>query len=132
MEVVKQVVEGSSDPEAKALLAPLIGDRDERIRAAVAASLPQIVPRDEPSVLVLRAAALTGQVPWLKGHPDLMVQWAWPGAERDGAAYARGVISREDDLLHSRFSWNAPDDRPAAYSALRPTMVRPYGHPDRG
>ena len=122
----------SSDPAALEVLEPLIGDRDERIRAAVVSVRPDLLLSSEPSVIVLRAAARTGARPDLKAHPDVLVRAAYPGADVDLAAYALGAIAREDDLLHARFSWNAPQDRPAAYSSLRPPVARPYGHPDRG
>jgi HEAT repeat protein len=127
-----EALAGSSVPEAHLLLRPLIGDRDERIRAAVVSVLPQLLADKEPSVLVLRAAARTGKVPRLARHPDLLVRWAMPGADADGAAYGRGTIAREDALRHARFSWNAPRDRPAEYSTLRPPVVRPYGRSSRG
>jgi len=122
-----EALAGASDPGAHLLLRPLIRDRDERIRAAVVSVLPQLLADTEPSVLVLRAAARTGEVPRLARHPDLLVRWAMPGADADGAVYARGTIAREDGLRHARFSWNAPRDRPAEYSNLRPPLVRPYG-----
>ncbi|MDP2309612.1 MAG: HEAT repeat domain-containing protein [Pseudomonadota bacterium] len=100
-------------------LAPLVKDPDERIRAAAVAAYPLALNPEEASVLVRRAAGV--------GTPEL------PSANADPAAsWAEGVLAREDDLLHVRFSWNEPSDRPDVHRALRPPVVRPYGHPDRG
>ncbi len=99
----------TATPGRDAALAALIADPDERIRAAAIAVFPARVRPDEPSLLVRRAAGVAGEATW-----------------------ADGVFAREDDLLHVRFSWNEPSDRPTAYAALRPPVIRPYGHPDRG
>ncbi len=101
-------------------LASLLGDPDERVRAAAAAVYPDRVARDEPSALVRRAA----------GRPDPDPVVAAPKSPL--ASWADGVFAREDDLLHLRFSWNEDADRPSAYRALRPPVIRAYGHPDRG
>ena len=113
--------------EALAVLGPspaLAGcllDRDERMRAAAAGVFPREVSPDESSVLVrLAAGARTGD--------GLLFQ----ASGGDGAFWSRGVLAREDDLLHLRFSWNDEEDRPAPYRALRPPVIRAYGHPNRG
>lgn len=99
--------------ERASALAGLSTDPDERIRAAAVGALPERLSPNEPSLLV-RGAALG------------------PPADADLAAWSRGVLAREDDLLHLRFSWNDEEDRPDPYRALRPPVVRPYGRPDRG
>lgn len=117
-------------PAGSAALVRLALDPDERIRAAAVSTSPALLGPAEHSVLVLRAAVAAGAL--LPVGADALVQGAASGADPDLAAWGRGTLSREDDLLHLRFSWNAPDDRPAVYDALRPPVVRDYGHPDRG
>ncbi|MBN1335432.1 MAG: HEAT repeat domain-containing protein [Deltaproteobacteria bacterium] len=112
-------------------LRPLVADPDERIRAAAVAALPLEAAPGDPAVLVRRAAAAGAPAPFAR-DPDLLVRAALPGADPDLAAWGRGVLAREDDLLHVRFSWNDPAERKAAYRALRPPVIRAYGHPDRG
>ncbi|MDP2314498.1 MAG: HEAT repeat domain-containing protein, partial [Pseudomonadota bacterium] len=106
-------------------LAALVSDPDERVRAAAIAVYPDRAQPDEPSVLVRRAAGARGA---FAGAPDPV---AAP-ADAPLGAWADGVYAHEDDLLHVRFSWNEPADRPTVYRALRPPVVRPYGHPHRG
>jgi len=103
-------------------------DPDERVRAAVIAVLPDRLAPLETSVLVLRAAAAAGRVQ----GTDALVLAAAPGAATALAAWGRGALAAEDDLVHLRFSWNAPGDVPGPYRALRPPVVRGYGHPNRG
>jgi HEAT repeat protein len=101
-------------------LATRVTDPDERTRAAAVSVYPARLDPAEPSVLVRRAAG--------GDDPD-------PSAAKAGsewAPWADGVLAHEDDLVHVRFSWNEPADRPSAYRALRPPVVRPYGHPHRG
>lgn len=114
---------------AAELLLQAIGDPDERVRAAVISVHPDRLAEGEPAVLVRRAAAAAGAA---TGDADVLVSWAMPGAEADQAAWAAGVLTREDELLHLRFSWNRPEDQPASHRALRPPLVREYGHPNRG
>ncbi len=121
--------------DADAALKGLAGDPDERIRAAAVGAFPALLAAEEASVLVRRAAvaAPDGALPdGALPDSDLLVQAAAPGADPDLAAWARGVIAREDDLLHHRFSWNDDQDRPDAYDSLRPPVIRAYGFPDRG
>ncbi|MES2643038.1 MAG: HEAT repeat domain-containing protein [Myxococcota bacterium] len=101
-------------------LATRVTDPDERTRAAAISVYPARLDPAEPSALVRRAA----------GGDDPDPTAAKPGSS--WAAWADGVFAREDDLVHVRFSWNEPADRPSAYRALRPPVVRPYGHPHRG
>ncbi len=99
-------------------LAACLADPDERVRAAAAPLYPDRVPATEPAALV-RAAAGRG------------VERGGAGAGEGADAWAAGVFAREDDFLHLRFSWNADSDRPASATALRPPVVRTYGHPNR-
>lgn len=103
---------GPNDP-----LRALLSDPDERIRAAVVGVYPDVLDPAEPSVLVRRAARRSD---------------ADPLADPVNTAWAEGILLREDDLLHQRFSWNEEEDRPSAHSALRPPVPRAYGHPNRG
>ncbi|MCK6503726.1 HEAT repeat domain-containing protein [Myxococcota bacterium] len=98
---------------AGAALAARAGDADERVRAAVVGADPGLLDPAEPALLVRYAAG------------------AGPG-DPEAAGWVRGLLVREDELLHERFSWNAPADRPPSHRALRPPVVRAYGHPDRG
>jgi HEAT repeat protein len=108
----------TADPDVPAaLFAAGATDPDERIRAAVAARTGQHAD-DERSVLVRRAARRTDD----PARSVLEAHDAW----------ATGFLAREDDLLHLVFSWNRAEDRPASHRALRPPVLRPYGHPDRG
>ena len=118
------------EADGDAVLATLAADPDERIRAAVVAALPDRLAADEPAVLVRRAAAAHGRT--LPGEADALVLAALPDASPALASWARGVLAREDDLLHALFSWNDPADRPAEHRSLRPPVIRPYGSPDRG
>ncbi|MCB9762476.1 MAG: HEAT repeat domain-containing protein [Alphaproteobacteria bacterium] len=115
---------GHASPADAAALAARLGDPDERVRAAAAAVFPERASADDPSVLVRRAAHLA--------RADALVASARPGADPDAAAWAQGVLAREDELVHLRFSWNRPEDRPGSHRALRPPVIREYGHPDRG
>lgn len=110
-----------------AALEPGLKDPDERVRAAAVAVYPDRLSPTEPSVLVRRAA--TGAP---EAGSDALVLAAAAGADPSFAAWARGVIALEDELVHLRFSWNDPNDRPGPYRALRPPVIREYGHPDRG
>ena len=113
------------------LLEPLGGDPDERIRAAWARAYPERVTANDPSVLVRRAAA-AGPGPW-GDDPSAMVRFAaGDSPNADGSSWARGVLAREDDLLHMRFSFNDETKIPSSHRALRPPVVREYGHPNRG
>lgn len=103
---------GPGEPARRALEA-LARDPDERVRAAAVRAAPGRVAPDEVALLVRHAAG------------------RWPGAPAH-AGWAEGLLAREDELVHQRFSWNDPADRPAAHQALRPPVIRPYGHPDRG
>jgi HEAT repeat protein len=109
-------------------LAGCLKDPDERIRAAAVSVYPDRVDPHEPAALVRRAAAVARRPAAASGH-DALVDTA-EGTDAD--AWAMGVFAREDDLVHLRFSWNDPSDRPASYRALRPPVIRQYGHPDRG
>ncbi len=102
-------------------------DPDERVRAAVVAVYPDRLSATEASVLVRRAAATSP-----RAGTDALVLAAKADADVSFARWARGVIVAEDELVHLRFSWNEPSDRPAPYRALRPPVIREYGHPDRG
>ena len=96
---------------------------DERVRAAVLAVYPEFLLPSEPSIIVRRAAA-TGHN--LHDGDSLL-------ADSGALGYwARGILSREDDLLHFILCWNELGDRPVVYEALRPPTIRAYGHPDRG
>lgn len=108
---------GPSDALAACLLSP-----DERIRAAAVSVFPGRLAAEEPSALVRRAARS-------RRRGDALVATE-PGTDAD--FWAIGVYAREDDLLHVRFSWNDASDRPSSYRALRPPVIRAYGHPDRG
>jgi HEAT repeat protein len=101
-------------------LATRVTDPDERIRAAAVGANPERLRPDEPSALVRRAAGRPSADPIDAPMDASLGRWA------------AGVIAREDDLLHLRFSWNDEADRPAAHRALRPPVYRAYGHPDRG
>jgi HEAT repeat protein len=106
-------------------------DPDERVRAAWAARYPTLAAGD-PSVLVRRAAA-TAQPALGRDDPSLLVRAASDSPpDRHAPWWARGVIAREDDLLHLRFSFNDETKIPPSHRALRPPVVREYGHPDRG
>ena len=107
----------------------LLFDPDERIQAAVAAVYPDALPVGA-SILVRRAAAAAGGP--VADADDALVRWARPNAEPAAIAYARGVVVREDELVHLRFSWNRPEDQPPSHRTLRPPMIREYGHPNRG
>ncbi len=110
------------------------GDADERIRAALGRSCPQRIASGDKALLPRRAAAAhQDQGSGWQDDPDALVRWALPSrAAEHGWWWARGVIAREDELLHLRFSFHGPQDRPPEYRALRPPVVREYGHPDRG
>ncbi len=114
------------------LLESFANEPDERIRAAAARVYPERVPTDEPSVLVRRVAAALVPERW-RDDPSALVRFA---ASDDpaphGAYWARGVLAREDDLLHLRFSFNDEESMPRSHQSLRPPVVREYGHPDRG
>jgi HEAT repeat protein len=124
--------------EALAALGPhpalehLAEDPDERIRAAWAQAYPHLVRDDDPSALVRRAAAQAAAELW-RGDPSLLVRAACePPLDPHAAYWARGVLAREDDLLHLRFSFNDERRIPASHQAMRPPVVREYGHPNRG
>lgn len=111
--------------EALAALGPsdaltaLARDPDERVRAAVVAVRPELCDDDEPAALVRRAAGRADADPAVAPPPS-------------HAAWAAGVMAREDDLLHHRFSWHTLRDQPAVHRRPRPPVIRGYGHPDRG
>ncbi len=109
-------------------------DPDERTRAAVARVFPDAIGSDDPSVLVRRAAASASpDAPHWAEDPSAMVRYLSVAApDEHGVFWAIGVIAREDELLHQRFSFNDERDRPTTSYALRPVIVREYGHPDRG
>lgn len=106
---------GPSPPLEAALVDP-----DERVRAAAVSVYPERLAVDEPSVLVRRAAPPPAD-------PDALVRAV---LEPSLGPWALGVLAREDDLLHEQFSWNGRSDRPRR--TLRPPVVVPYGHPNRG
>jgi len=115
-------------------LGTFASDPDERTRAAVARVLPDAVGLDDPSVLVRRAAAAASPAkPHWAEDPSAMVRYLSVAApDVHGAFWALGVITREDELVYQRFSFNDERDRPTTSYALRPAIVREYGHPDRG
>ncbi len=118
---------------AAAALRPVIGDGDERTRAAaIGVSFPAELSPTEPSLLVQRAAAEAGGPPCAGGPFSALARAACPGAPVEDAVAAVGLIALEDDLLHLRASWTSPEDRPSSHRALRPPVLRPYGDPDRG
>ena len=116
-----EALAASRDPAAATALAPLAADPDERVRAAVVGRAPALLGAQETSALVRRAA----RAPDADGTVS-----AAPGTAT--GRWVDGVWSREDELLHVRFSWNDDADRPAAHRSPRPPIVRAYGHPDRG
>ncbi|MCB9742369.1 MAG: HEAT repeat domain-containing protein [Alphaproteobacteria bacterium] len=117
-------------PEGPAArLAALIRDPDERLRAAAARAFPERVSADEPALLVRQIAAAAGT---LEAPTQAAVRWMGPGATPEQRAWAIGLLVREDELVHVRFSWNDPADRPASHLALRPPLLRTYGQPNRG
>lgn len=118
LRAVEALAADRSVPEAA--LRDALTDPDERVRAAAVARIPRALAKNEPSVLVRRAARA--------GTCTLDAAPTDPSRE----AWARGALSREDDLLHLRFSWNDPSERPRSHRTLRPPVLRPYGHPDRG
>lgn len=128
-EVRLRAAEAGAAAFAEADRARLAADPDERVRAAVVGLPGAPLAADEPSVLV-RAAAAAREVP--DAGADRLVAARVPLAPLHLVGFADGVLAREDELVHLRFSWNDERDRPAAYRALRPPVVRPYGHPDRG
>ena len=131
-EVRLRALEALAELGAGPALERALTDGDERMRAAAASVYPRRIDPDEPSVLVRRAAARAAPRRWGE-DPDLLVRAAASQlADPHLPWWARGVIAREDDLLHLRFSFNDPEERPDAYRALRPPVVREYGHPDRG
>ncbi len=126
--------------EALAALGPgerlraLAADPDERVRAAVARTMPGLTGASEPSVLVRRAAtrASPGDDRW-RDDPSALVRFlASQAPDPHGIFWARGVIAGEDDLVYLRFSFNDERDRPSTSRALLPPVAREYGHPDRG
>ncbi|MCB9745185.1 MAG: HEAT repeat domain-containing protein [Alphaproteobacteria bacterium] len=129
-EALAELHQASPLPEGPATqLAAMLTDPDERVRAAAARAFPTQVSPDEPALLVLQIAAAAGvELP----STQAAVRWVAPGASPEQAAWARGILIREDELVHLRFSWNDPKDRPASHRALRPPLLREYGHPNRG
>jgi hypothetical protein len=124
--------------EAVASLGPhpslevLADDPDERVRAAFATAYPARVGPQEPSVLVRRAAAQSLPERW-NVDPSALVRFAAADPpDPHGAFWALGVIAREDQLVHLRFSFNDERRIPSSHQSLRPPVVREYGHPDRG
>ncbi len=113
-------------------LEPLATDPDERVRAAWATAYPERVTAEEPSLLVRRVAA-GGQPGRWREDPSVMVRFAASDPpDPHGAWWARGVLAREDELVHLRFSFNDEDRIPRSHQSLRPPVTREYGHPDRG
>ena len=114
------------------LLEPLATDPDERVRAAFARAHPERVTHDEPSLLVRRAAAAGNPELW-REDPSALVRFAAADPpDPHGSWWAMGVLAREDELVHLRFSFNDEARIPRSHQSLRPPVVREYGHPDRG
>lgn len=111
-----------------ATVARLVADPDERVRAAVVGLPGAPLDPAEPAALVRAAAAARG----MDAGADRLVRARVPEAPLAEVGFADGVLAREDELVHLRCSWNDGADRPSAYAALRPPVIRPYGHPDRG
>ncbi len=114
------------------LIQGLGADPDERVRAAWAGAYPAQVSRDDPSLLVRRAAAAALPDQWREDSSAMVIFVASDPPDEHGAYWALGVLAREDDLLHLRFSFNDETRIPSSYQALRPPVVREYGHPNRG
>jgi HEAT repeat protein len=127
-----QALSALGEADATVALDAVRADPDERVRAASIRARPGRLSPDEASLVVLRAAAAVGGRPCHDPHADPLVRAACPEADPHDAAAALGLLALEDDLLHVRFSWNRPEDRPPSHSALRPPVIRPYGDPDRG
>jgi HEAT repeat protein len=104
-------------------------DPDERIRAAIVTSRPDLLNDSEPSEFV--KCQLVSSSP-LNGEQPTFVQGCQNGADPDLKAFVQGVIEAEDDFLHVLFSWNHPSERPPSHQSLRPPLFRKYGFPDRG
>jgi len=124
--------------EALASLGPhgsiedLGADPDERVRAAWARAYPERVTPAEPSLLVRRTAAAADPEAWTR-DPSVTVRALTPATpDLHAAHWALGLLAREDDLLHMRFSFNDEAKVPHSHRALRPPVVREYGHPNRG
>ncbi len=112
----------------------LAADAEVRLRLdealAAAGSPPESVgPLDERGLAAFVGGGLLqpgGELTWL-------VQLARGTAEgHPPSAWQRGVLAREDLLVHLRFSWTDEADRVASHRALRAPVIREYGHPDRG
>ena len=107
----------------------LTQDKDERIRCAALTVFPTAYSSAEPSAWVrYRIAQQVGGVSWQ--YSGAMTTFVT--GNLDQQAWLNGVIQFEDDFLHQRFSWNDPNNKPKTHSRLRPPLIRPYGHPDRG
>ena len=98
---------------------------DERIRAAVLTSYPELIQSDEQSLLVLFGIADKIR----QQREELMVQWA---QDDDKKYWLSGIVELQDDLCHDIFSWNDPNDKPMTHQGLRPPLFRTYGQPNRG
>ena len=107
-------------------------DPDERIRAAWAQAYPDRVKASDPSLLVRRAAAAAHPERWRDDPSAMVTVLSDTPPDAHGAYWALGVLAREDDLLHLRFSFNDETKVPRSHLALRPPVVREYGHPNRG
>ncbi|MEN9786338.1 MAG: hypothetical protein RLZZ299_1602 [Pseudomonadota bacterium] len=109
----------AADPDLPPALLP-VTDPDERVRAAIVGRLPARLDPAEPCVLVRRAAG--------RGTGILDA----PGDDPHRRAWSAGRLHDLDRLVHARFSWNLPEDLPPSHRALRPPVVRAFGHPDEG
>lgn len=117
-------------PAARAAVAQLSRDPDERIAAALAPLDPSLDPAALPSVLGRRALAAEGRL--AADEAQLLVLAAAPGADPALQRWAESVIGAEDYLLHVIFSWNLASTRPGSHWVLRPWPHRPFGQPNRG
>ena len=106
----------------------LLGEPDERVRAALADLFPAELAGD-PAIVVRRAAAAAGAP---VTAADLWAAAAAPGAPPELRAWGDALTAEEDDLLHARFSWTLPGDRPRSHHLPSPPQPRPYGQPNRG
>jgi HEAT repeat protein len=105
---------------------------DEAIAASSVAFPPMANLGDERASAAFARRGLLDPT-WVSTPTPWLVQLAIEtGAGHPPTPWQLGVLSREDLLVHLRFSWTDEADRVASHRALRAPVVREYGHPDRG